>query len=161
MSQGETDDARPVEGRPPTESEIDWIKVGYEARRSSITFLNDAAKLLLSLPSGLSTLYLAVLAGVSLAASMRLDAWAVSPIAAWVASGGFALWALFPRRYEVHSDSPSDIEVENTRTVKLKLYRLRTSGVLLLIGVLLAAWVIFDLMNQPDIVESIARVLST
>jgi predicted membrane channel-forming protein YqfA (hemolysin III family) len=136
-----------VRGRPPTQSEEDWIKFGFEERRSSITFLNDTAKLFMTLPSTLSTLYLALVAGISLAASKALNFFSISPIIFWIAAFILAGLALFPRLYKVSPDSPSDIEDENRRSVKYKLRLLQTGGVIFLLGIAFAAWRIVVLVN--------------
>jgi hypothetical protein len=148
LSQTKTDKETPIEGTPTTPSEDDWIKYGYQERRSSIIFLNDTAKLLFALPSTLSTLYLGLLAGISVATSKTLDCFSLFPIAAWVVAGIFALLALFPRSYIVHSDSPSDIEQENKKCIEHKLCNLRISGTVFLIGVVLAAWRILEFVNR-------------
>ena len=148
MAQAEPDNTIQISSRPPTPSEEDWIKLGYEERRSSITFLNDAGKLLLALPSTLSTLYLGLLAGISLVASKTLDFFSLTPIAAWIIAGIFAMLALFPRSYQVHPDSPSDIQEENKMSIERKLFSLRASGIVFLIGLVLAAWRVFELVNS-------------
>lgn len=153
MKQTDSEKSNQITGLQQTSSDEDWIKLGYEERRSSIVFLNDTAKLFLALPSSLSTLYLGLLAGISLVASKTLDYFSMTPVAAWVIAGIFAVLALFPRSYQVHPDSPSDIEQENKMSIKRKLFSLRISGVVFLIGLMLAAWRIFVLVNGRNPVE--------
>lgn len=148
MSQLEIKKETPISGGKPTDSEEDWIKFGFEERRSSITFLNDTAKLLFALPSTISTLYLGLLAGISIITSKALDYFSMAPIALWVIAGVFAMLALFPRSYHVHPDSPTDIEQENGKAIKHKLFNLRVSGIVFLIGLILAAWRVIDLVNK-------------
>lgn len=136
-------------GRMPTADEEDWIKLNTEQRRSSITLLNDAAKLLFAFPTTITTLYLGLIGGISAIAAKALNLWSIAPIFAWVLGGGFAMFTIFPWISRVDPDSPTNIWSDHNRAVIRKFWLLVASLILFAIGMGLAGWRIVNLINLP------------
>jgi hypothetical protein len=138
-----------AKGRMPTADEEDWIELNTEQRRSSITLLNDAAKLLFAFPTTITTLYLGLIGGISATAAKALSLWSVAPVFAWVAGGGVAMLTIFPWLSRVDPNSPTDILSDHNRAVKRKFWLLVVSLILFAIGMGLAGWRIVNLINLP------------
>jgi hypothetical protein len=136
-------------GRMPTTDEEDWIKLNTEQRRSSLTLLNDAAKLLFAFPTTITTLYLGLIGGISATAAKALNLWSVAPVFAWVLGGGFAMFTIFPWIGRVDPDSPTNIWSNHNRAVTRKFWLLVASLILFAIGMGLAGWRIVNLINLP------------
>lgn len=137
-------EAQSIAGQQPTEEDNDWINFAREKKRSSIGTLNDVGKLLFALPSTLVTVYIAIAAAFQITGNAptltRVEQ--LIPVFLWVIGGACAFWSLFPRKYAVYSNSPSEIQTEHENTVNSKLWKLRLSAVIFGIGLVSASLVI-------------------
>ncbi|MFC1904526.1 hypothetical protein ACFLXT_01995 [Chloroflexota bacterium] len=136
--------AQPIKGQRSTEEDNDWINFAREKKRSSIGTLNDVGKLLFALPITLITVYIAIAAAFQITdnalALTRVEQ--LIPVFLWIIGGAFAFWSLFPRKYAVYPNSPSEIQTEHENTVNSKFWKLWLSAVIFGIGLVFAGLVI-------------------
>jgi hypothetical protein len=133
-------DKLPV-GRPPTSDETDWIKLNTEDRRASLKSQADAAKTLFAFPSALTTIYLAIIAGIGTAGKVQsLGLGSIIPVFVWIAGGVFAMLTFTPWLCSVQSNSPTDIKHKQDDAIRFKACLLAISVAFFLVGLGLAAW---------------------
>jgi hypothetical protein len=115
--------------------------------------MGDTAKTLITLLTALSGVYLALLAGVSLAeptgsGAKHLYFQDIVPYFPWGVALLLSIWSLLPLPTSVRSDSPSQVRNANNKALNVKYLLLLLSVLALIAGLGIAAWRIFNLVQR-------------
>jgi len=120
------DDVIELQGRPMTDEEAHWLKIGQQAPVEGIKSLEEAARQLITITGFLEGVYFAV---ISFTDVRRIhNDWAhlsfVLPIGLWLVCILFASLVFVPRNYPIDRRTPDSIREAYERIVHFKRVRL-------------------------------------
>lgn len=131
-----------VIGKPVTDDDVFWMKIGQGVVKDAVGRVEEAAKQLISITSVLQGIYFAAISFSDLKKALvivDLQGWLqaalfVSPIIIWLISLGFAIRVLVPVARKINYVSPDEMRKKYLEIIEYKYRHMQRAHLALVLG---------------------------